>query len=299
LAAGLGLSTTLINDGPDAARKAVKTVRRLIGNVKYQPALGPSLMSLERRDLVHRLFWESNVPTKILPAASWSKHTPDVELPSGQWTYGHEAKVCFAMTDFLCRDVGAEYDYNENFEEPPGDLSKVIIGSGASNREAATYIGTPEQPIFRTSSCKLHYGIARGGESLRRRQYGEVIERRSHTICDSRSRAVHNPRSDKSIQLDDYLLVTRVPGEVEGSSVTIFAGLHGPGTRSAELLFSQDAIAIEDLRTLANIIRLKDHRIPYFQAVFRAKHFVNFPTANQTDSDVASALELVIKGSPP
>ena len=55
-AGGLGLATTLTKDGLDAARKTVKTVRRLIGNVKYQPALGPSLMSLERRDLVHRCF---------------------------------------------------------------------------------------------------------------------------------------------------------------------------------------------------------------------------------------------------
>jgi hypothetical protein len=89
------------------------------------------------------------------------------------------------------------------------------------------------------------------------------------------------------------LLVTRIPGEAPGTYVTIFAGLHGPGTRAAELLYSDGIVPLRELESLHDKIGFRLGRTPFFQAIFRASEFDPELKFDDTQSDVATKLELV------
>jgi hypothetical protein len=184
---------------------------------------------------------------------------------------------------------------------PPQELnvSKVIIGSGAANSFAETYMGKPGNPLFETSTCPLVYGVGMGRGSFFRKQYGLDIERNAHAICGRDKRPLLHPESQDKTQTDDYLLVTRIPGEKEGTVITLFTGLHGPGTRAAEILFSEQSIPMKELEKLAELVKLRPGKTAYYQAVFRASQFDPNLISDHTNSDVATKLELVTKKCPP
>jgi hypothetical protein len=218
-----------------------------------------------------------------------------VELPRGK-TYGHEYEVLKAVSAFLS-EAPVTWDIRKEFWPSHASSSQVMLASGSSNRASRVIIGTPENPIFRPtlgdSSPKLAYSIGTGTGILKRWQYGREIERTALAICDETGRRILQAERVNGYQADDYLLVTRVPGPVPGTVFTVLSGLHGPGTRAAELLFR--SIAPSVLEDLASAINLKPGKIVYFQAVFRASAFVR----EQFGSSVATKIELVREECPP
>jgi hypothetical protein len=253
----------------------------------------------ERRDLVYHLFLRSEIgDTEFLPADKWSGGQPDKKIASGRLTYGHEATVCNAMADFLHIDLNLPYAKAEAADVAHGPDSKIILGSGAVNDEAAKYLGTPDDPKSRYGSLRLHYGIGNGTGMLKRWQYGKEIERKAHIIRDARGRRICEPDSQNQYQKDDFLLVTRLPGEEPGTCNTLFTGLQGPGTRAAELLFSE-RVPLDDLRKLAGMIDSRPGETPFYQAVFRASKFDSNLARDTTNSDVATEINLVIDKCPP
>jgi hypothetical protein len=248
----------------------------------------------DRSDMVYHLFLRVEVgEARFFPAADWTGGAPMVKLPSGQMTYGHEASVCNYIAEFLNQDLGIKNELANGPTEGPGPVSKIVIGSGASNKQAEMYLGTPRDPNFEAGSCKLHFGILKGKGTLVRKQYGTMIERDAHVICDCHRRPLYHPDSRGDQQTDDYLLVTRIPGEAPGTYVTIFAGLHGPGTRAAELLYSDGIVPLRELESLHDKIGFRLGRTPFFQAIFRASEFDPELKFDDTQSDVATKLELV------
>lgn len=253
----------------------------------------------ERRDLIYHLFLRSEIgDTEFLPADKWSGGQPDKKIASGRLTYGHEATVCNAVADFLNIDLNLPYAKAEVADVAKGPESKLILGSGSVNDEAARYLGTPDDPNSSYGSLRLHYGIGNGTGMLKRWQYGKEIERNAHIICDSRGRVICEPDSQNQYQKDDYLLVTRLPGDEPGTCVTLFTGLHGPGTRAAELLFSE-RVPLDDLRKLARMIDSRPGETSFYQAVFRASRFDQNLAHDTTNSDVATDIDLVVDKCPP
>lgn len=248
-----------------------------------------------RFELAGDLFLSSSKPTEFLPPADWSGGPPDMQLSDGTKTYGHEFEVLKAVAGFLSEEP-VTWDVRKQFWPTHSDCSQVMLASGSSNRASRVVIGTPENPIFNPklgdSRPKLEYSIGTGTGALKRLQYGKEIERNALAICDKTGQPILQPESSSGYQVDDYLLVTRVPGPVPGTVFTVLAGLQGPGTRSAELLFR--TISPSVLEDLASRIDYKPRKTPYFQAVFRASHF-----NEQFGSTVATKVELVTAGCPP
>jgi hypothetical protein len=256
-------------------------------------------LSRDRRDLVYHLFLRTDEgQTKFFPAGNWSGGTPNRRTSSGDLTYGHEGEVCDSIEDFFHIDFAIPKELAESDLQSDGQVSKTIIGSGSSNSSAAEYLGTPEQPELSAGSVKLHYAIKQESGTLKRRQYGKEIERNKHAICDVHLRSLLVPEDESGWQKDDYLLVTRLPGEYPGSCITLFCGLHGPGTRAAELLF-RPVISLQDLRKLADAINVRPGKTPFYQAVFRATSLDPNLKHDPTDSHVATKLELIVDKCPP
>jgi hypothetical protein len=212
-------------------------------------------------------------------------------------TYGHEACVLRAISTFLHRELGVGWENTDTLPGASPNGSKVLLGSGASNLETEQILGTPGAPRFGNPACRLYYSIGQEPQILKRWQYGKFVTPYVHTICNPEGRPLLRPESKFGEQTDDYLLVTRIPGTLRGTVLTVFAGLHGPGTRSTEKLFS--SLRFKDLTRLASGIGLEDGKVPYFQAVFRASRFQRNAPDDPTNSDVATELELVTEGCPP
>jgi hypothetical protein len=256
-------------------------------------------MDADKSDLIYHLFLRAHTNSFFLPADEWELQKADVRLGDGSLTYGHEASVCNMIADFLHVDMKIEYQYSKRQPAFDANVSKVILGSGASNTEARPYLGRPQHPLFDTGFCSLHYGIGAGKRRLKRKQYGRIIEEGEHVLRDRENNHALHPESSGDHLSDDYLLVTQVPGEKKGSVATLFAGLHGPGTRAAELIFFEQSIAQKDLQKLASRIDLRPGEIPYYQAVFRASRFRDGLESDSTNSQVATSLELVEEKFPP
>lgn len=276
---------------------------KLVGPSYLEPTADVMLRGRDYSYLGYHLFL-SSLATEIAFRAprNWKRtdgsyHPPDTRLPDGQMTYGHEACVFRAISTFLHKELGVNWENMASLPEVGTDNSRVLLGSGASNAETEEILGRPEAPRFGTPACTLYYGIGQELEALRRWQYGGFVTPNVHTICDRDGKTLLRPESRGGDQIDDYLLVTRMPGPQPGTALTIFAGLHGPGTRSAERIFS--SLSLKDMTDLASIINLQRREIPYFQAIFRASEFRRNPSDDPTDSDVANELELVTTICPP
>ena len=142
---------------------------------------------------------------------------------------------------------------------------------------------------------RLAYSMIPVEGVIEREQYGETYRGPASAIVDASGRQVAKPDAPSQQLKEDYLLVTRLPGwaGVEGTSVLIFAGLHGPGTRSAELILT--SIDPKELSYLADKIGLgSDRPTPYFQAVFRATSF-----CLKDGSHVAQKLVCMKENCPP
>jgi hypothetical protein len=102
----------------------------------------------------------------------------------------------------------------------------------------------------------------RDDTTIERLQDGKELITKNYCLRTAGGTGLLMPKTDRRIQKDDYLLVSRVPGP-NGGSATIFGGLHGAGTRAVDLLLH--SINPDELEYLRQAI----HSAPYFQAVFK------------------------------
>jgi hypothetical protein len=250
----------------------------------------------ERLELAYDLFFHSSVRTEFMPPTEWGNQPPDVEL-GGTKTYEHEAEVIRSITNTLYYSQRPEV---WNVKDEPWlshtDCSQVMLASGSSNPATRLILGTPDRPIFSPRvgdfTFKLKYSIAFATGTLRRWQYNNEIERPIMALVNEHGKKLFQPEIKAQRQVDDYLLVTRVPGPTPDSVLTVLAGLHAPGTRSSELLLN--GIAPSELQKLASCVDHRPGPVSYYQAVFRASGL-----EKRAGSDVASRLELVTEGCPP
>lgn len=247
-------------------------------------------------DLKFELFLSSKASRTdcILPTA-WSRRPPDHELPGGMKTYGHEAAVLESLLHFI-EQGDVDLEVKEDSWLANTGSSRVMLASGSSNLASQEVIGTPMNPTLRAklgnSEVSLTYTIGLGDGHVTRKQYGEMIDRTAHCLHGTATGKKLQAEMDSGRQVADYLLVTRIPGPTDGSVYTVLAGLHGPGTRSAELLFN--SVSGSDLEELASKIHHKSGQVTFFQAIFRASKF------REVDgSDVPTRLELVTEQFPP
>ncbi len=260
-----------------------------------EPQPKGSLPDSERRNLAFELFLSSRAPqTEVIPPSNWIRKPPDIKLARGVATYGHEYAVLRSITDFYSQ-APITWDRRSESWLTHANSSQVLLGSGSSNLATADIIGTRDKPQFNVDLGGRHitlpYAVGAGDGKLTRLQYGEVFPFNKNSICRSDGKVLLQAEGE-SEQTDDYLLVTRIPGRVPNTISTILAGLHGPGTRSAELLFQ--TIAARELRELADRIGHKSGAVPFFQAVFRASRFIEADR-----SKVPTELELVTDICPP
>ncbi len=282
--------------GKDLAREAAKEAYRVKVVDQFLEWTGAaSRMSIptevvERASLIYELFLSAYTDTEFIPPTNWGPRMPNVRLPGGGKTYGHEAEVLRAIANFVSSSVPLiTWDVNKSSWVAHQDCSQVMLASGSSNLATRTIIGEPAKPVFVSklgnAAARLTYSIGMGSGELKRRQYHEEIKRRALAVYKADGKCIIQAEASGHWQRDDYLLVTRVPGPVAGTVYTVLAGLHGPGTRAAELLFT--ALSLPDLQKLKSCIGLRADR-PFFQAIFRASDFKVLD-----GSDVATRIELV------
>jgi hypothetical protein len=218
-----------------------------------------------------------------------------VEVFGGKKTYGHEASVVESIFRFV-QSGDVDIAVKDASWLANTGSSRILLASGSSNLATQEVIGTPRNPIHSPkvgdSRVSLPYSIGLGCGTFERLQYGKPEVRTPHCIQRASGNERLQPDVDAGKQMSDYLLVTRIPGPSEGTVYTVLAGLHGPGTRSAELLFG--SVSPKDLEKLASMIDHKSGKVPSYQAIFRASKFQVVD-----GSDVPSQLELVTERFPP
>jgi hypothetical protein len=281
--------------------KAHDIVEKLLGKAikgifSGAPTQEPLLPDNERQNLAFELFLSSKAPsTEVICPTNWGHKPPDVPLPDGRRTYGHEYAILQSIAHFYDQ-APITWDSRSESWLAHAASSQIMLASGSSNLASAEVIGTPDAPRFSQrfgdSQINLAYAIKSGDGKLKRLQYGEEIERTRLAICNSDKTTILQAEGTAGYQTDDYLLVTRVPGATPNTVLTVLAGLHGPGTRSAEMLFQ--SIPTKELKELAAKIDHKSGTVPYFQAVFRASRFIEL-----NGSSVPTEIELVTRGCPP
>jgi hypothetical protein len=224
------------------------------------------------RELVTGLFLSSAVGTDYIPPSDWRGGEANVDV-AGIQTYGHEAAVLKSIAGFI--GVGLpSWDKVDEEWSPRPSYSKVLLASGRSNRFTANVLGTPDRPIFKTrdgiarGGFRLPYSIGLGTGLVKRPQYNqEHIVRRNAIISEGNAATlVADTETPDGEQISDYLLVTRIPGPVPETVITILAGLHGPGTRSAELLFN--SISNHELQRLAELVDFTPGTVPLTKQFF-------------------------------
>lgn len=278
----------------------IMTAHRVEGWIHHLLKAAPGRSALDRihtrSELIHGLFLSSAKPTEYMPPRDWSHNPPDIDLGGGFKTYRHEVEVLRSIAHFLDGEL-VTWDEKTKPWAPHLKCSRVILGSGSSNKASAQVIGTPGFPAFSPKigdyRVDLSYAIGMGNGTVKRRQYGEYIYRSAHAIYGRHNRAlIQADRTATGLLKDDYLLVTRVPGEMKRTVFTVLSGLHGPGTRSAQLLF--ETVPTKDLEELASRVGYKSGKPPYFQAVFRAS---GMRSQKEEGSVVPTKIELVTEKS--
>lgn len=156
----------------------------------------------------------------------------------------------------------------------PAD-SLVLFGSQVSNVAARRILGKPwELPRLEAVGEKrdwkagLHWNIYTPQDAPIRTiiEYGKLWKSKGHQVV-ARGGEVFQSSYDKmEHQLDDFLLVTRLPrywrGLNEKAMVIIFAGLHGGGTRASRSLLLDPPM--DELRKMIRKIGY----VPFYQALF-------------------------------
>ncbi len=281
------------------ADNAVHFVGKLVTQKFLSPNSDIKAVNQSYANLCSHLFLSSKAKvTEFICPDKWRDSNgriiePNQPLANGTSTYGHEACVFKSAFTFLTNDMEIPHSAMEQFPDPSDQNSKVSLGSGSSNEYTKHILGTPERPNFGLPGCTLRFSIGEEKQRIKRWQYGMDVTPYVHTICDSNEKPLLRPSiGHDGYQSDDYLLVTRIPGTRENTTITIFSGLHGPATRSTELLLSGE-LSAKELETLANAVGLENGKVPHFQAIFRASGIKKNLTSDPTDSHVATRLELV------
>jgi hypothetical protein len=250
---------------------------------------------LERVRLAFELFLSSEGPTEFIPPRAWDHAPPDVLLSDGTKSYEHEYEVLRSIARVMS-SAPITWDVSHESWLAHAACSQVFLASGQSNEGSRWVIGKPDSPIWALRvgdrTIEFNYSIAKGTGRFKRLQYAQELERDALAIYDRTGRNLAQAEVSGGWQRDDYLLVTRLPGPQPNTVLTVLAGLHGPGTRSAEMLF--DAVSATDLKQLASLIGHESGRVPHYQAVFLASGFQQI-----RGSDVAARIELVTQGCPP
>jgi hypothetical protein len=158
--------------------------------------------------------------------------------------------------------------------QPDDDL--VIIGSQVANRWARDYLREPDlaEPVFTiarggwrtTLNWNLHTPESAPLTTIR--EFRGPRASAAHVFCERGSATCYQSERDLAGMgyLDDYLLVTALPRIKGGRQrVLIFSGLHGPGSRSVDLILREPPIDLlqEAARQIAGA--------PYFQMLLHVE----------------------------
>ncbi len=234
-------------------------------------------------DLIASIFFSSSRPTDVVPANGHPGVQATVKVGAGVHTYSCDYHVLKEIR--LFHDESQIFEVQAKQWTPRPDYSLICTGGSNSNALVARLLGSAvvldersPRPTFAAlglhdTAIALPYAIA-----YLPRSQGEVWsyqEGRRHAGAQSviianevelRHAALPEYAPDGKLQ-DDYLLVTRVPGQYPGTINTFFSGLHGTGTRSVGMLLR--SIPTQDLHDLQQLLRNADTQ--FFQAVFQAR----------------------------
>lgn len=278
------------------AEPGKNAIRALVHEALAEQASATQRVDTQPSALAYELFF-MGPDVDIIPPSEWEPQEADIEVRPGVKTYEHEFQVMRSVKRFF-RD-SAHWTVRDQPWDATPENSLTLLGSGVSNPATFDFLGDKENRkwavTFPQGRVQLAYSMKPVQGLVEREQYGRTYRGPASAIVDSSGREVARPDAPKGKLKEDYLLVTRLPGwaGVEGTSVLIFAGLHGPGTRAAELVFT--SIDPKELSYLADEIGLSSNRpTPYFQAVFRATSF-----RLKDGSDVAQELVCMKKDCPP
>lgn len=277
------------------SRPSADWLKGRIHETLRRPGTSLPATAFNRLNLAFELFLSSQATTEFIPPRAWDHAPPDIELGDGTKTYGHEYEVLRRIAA-LFSSAPIAWDVRSESWLAHTRCSQVLLASGQSNEASRVVLGRAENPRWSLKIggrvLNMAYSIGVGAGRLKRHQYGEIIERKALAICNRNGKILVQAEGAGGWQQNDYLLVTRIPGPKPHTVVTLLAGLHGPGTRSAEMLFTE--VSSRDLTDLAAQIDHESGSVPYFQAVFMASRLQTLG-----GSSVATRLELVTKGCPP
>ncbi len=268
---------------PNAAWDAIKMI--------YVRFAGPRTHTIPGDlELLKHLFFDSPSPMDVVPSAHHSTQAPTIEVSEGVYTYPNQEQAITAIRD-LFETIDVVWD--EPWEIDPTH-SLICIGSPASNLVSKRIFGSTLNPRFRIPSHKslvhLPYALALvPGVKVWRVQDGRRHQTDEYAIIDHNGNHLVQPAVDVHKKLlNDFLLVSRIPGRREGTDIVIYSGLHGPAIRAIDLLFY--CIHPKDLVALKDSIGASR----YFQAVFRVTEL-----REDGGTTVPSGLELVRTKCPP
>jgi hypothetical protein len=241
-------------------------------------------LHLDERDMIphyhnldrsRRIFFPTTA-IDVVPPSSHHRIQKTILLSGGAETYGHEYNVLMRLKEYL---PAQSYQLVDNRWEPEPGHSLVCLGGGEANQLTNELVGDLTTPKFfvgnEREKVQLQYAVkAIGRDRVWHLQYGDMYPGRNSAIaaCDGSPLALPKTDAKQRTLTEDYLLVTRMPGRGPGTTVTIFSGLHGPGTRAAELLLSN--LPAPQVDFLVRRLNWKGTGpVPWFQAVFRAWDF--------------------------
>lgn len=210
--------------------------------------------------------------TKVIPAWLHPKASIDEGYKPVETYYGLEVKVAQEIRSL----------FPENNLEIVSEINSSIlgwgvlaIGSPVSNPYAANYLGDPKSKFTRAHSAwwsaDLAYRFVTPSDApiVKRYQYGRLWEVPNTILMGVNGtpyipKFSPDPHDTKKFWLKtDYLMLTRLPGLVNGGGdIIIAAGTHGIGTKAIGILLQK--ISLKDLED----VREETNGSPYYQAVF-------------------------------
>jgi hypothetical protein len=266
--------------------KVIHSIRSAIPNRSKLSDMNPKRVEL----LTYLL--ETRAPFKVIPAWQHMKAAehPDYGPPSGEIFYPLEVEVAHEFRSVFQDET---FDVVSQVPLPIETDGVLAIGSPVSNPYAAMYLGDPQRKFIRaqgswwSAELAYRYEIDVSAPIVTRYQYGRLWEV-PNTVLMETTGLPHTPRSRKEAGKrwikTDYLLITRLPGQLKGGGdVIIIAGTHGIGTKATKLLLQN--IDVKDLEA----VREETNNAPYYQAVFEV------PEIEHVHSELKSEPKLLIK----
>ncbi len=233
-----------------------------------------SIPNCRKQDRVRNLLFASNA-LDVVPPSGHPRIQQKVPFEGGHETYGHEYSVLLCLKEQL---PARQWEFVDDEWDPMATHALVCLGSGASNLLTKSLVGDLVTPRFHVGNehetVRLPYGTnAVGGDKVWHLQHDELYPGGNSAIVAADGSSLALPQLGKERRLiEDYLLVSRIPGRQPGTTATIFAGLHDPGTRATELAVAN--LRAKDADYLAKRLNWNGREpVRYFQAVFRASDF--------------------------